>query len=308
MSDSTQRTTAEDVTQGLDLSGQIALVTGCTAGIGMESMRVLALRGAHVLATGRTQAKVERVCQAMPGTITPLALELTDLDSVNRCAATIASMGIVPDIVMCNAGVDNFGGIEFVSGIEKVFFTNFLSHFVLVNNLLPNMLRRGGGRLVHVSSNCAYQTGPKGVPAEGIDFDNLRGEGVFHAQAAYARSKLANALFSFELARRLDGTGVTSNALHPGSILTNIAHSAPTEIRDGIKKYAHRLMTLAQGAATQVYVATRPELSQISGQFFERCQPLCPEGPHFLEDKRLAETLWATAVKMAQGHLVPWLE
>ena len=143
-------------------------------------MRVLALRGAHVLATGRTLGKIIRASEGMTGTITPLALELTDLDSVNRCTTTIAEIGLNPDMVICNAGIYPFGGLELIDGVEKVFFTNFLGHFVLVNNLLPAMQQRGSGRFVHVSSDSAYNQ----APAVGIDFDNLCGEGAFDAGEA----------------------------------------------------------------------------------------------------------------------------
>ncbi len=303
MNNYTKQSTAEEVTEGLDLSGQVALVTGCTAGTGLESMRVLALRGAHVLATGRTIDKVEKACEGMPGTITPLALELTDLDSVNRCAKTVAELNLTPDIVICNAGMDHFGDLELVSGIEIVFFANYLGHFVLVNNVLPGMLDHGAGRIVHVSSNSAFKEPPKGPPPEGIDFDNLRGEGNYDAGAAYGRSKLANALFSFELSHRLKGTGLTSNAIHPGSVLTNIAHSAPKEVREQIKEYAPRLKTPAQGAATQVYVATSPDLAGVSGAFFDNCNLAVIPHSHYLEDRAMAEKLWRVGEEMAGGHM-----
>jgi len=296
--------TAEEVTQGQDLSGRIALVTGCTAGTGQESARVLALRGAQVLATGRTTGKVEEACEGMPGRIMPLALELTDLSSVNRCAQKIAELDLVPDIIICNAGMMTFGDLELVDGIEKMFFVNFLSHFVLVNKLLPGMLKRGAGRIVHVSSDSAYKKDSnKQVSARGIDFDNLRGEGPFDNGALYAQSKLANALFSFELSHRLRGTGLTSNAVHPGSVLTNITHSAPESLRQQVKAYAQHLKTTAQGAATQVYVATSPDLAEVSGAFFADCNPVIIHHSHFLEDKALAERLCRAAEEMTDCHM-----
>jgi len=299
----TKQSTAEEVTEGLDLKGQVALVTGCTNGIGLETMRVLAMRGAHVLATGRSTEKVANTARGMPGTITPLALELTDLDSVNHCAVAVSELGLTPDIVICNAGRDHFGELELISGIEVVFFANYLGHFVLVNNLLPRMLKRGKGRIVHVSSNSAYKEPPKGPPPEGIDFDNLRGEGTYDAGAAYGRSKLANALFSFELSHRLKGTGLTSNAIHPGSVMTNIAHAAPAEMRKALKEYAPRLKTPAQGAATQVYVATSPDLADVSGNFFDNCNLAVIPHPHFLDDKAMAERLWRVGEEMAGNHV-----
>lgn len=298
-----KHTTAHEVTEGLDLSGRVALVTGCTNGIGSETMRVLAQRGAHVLATGRTVAKVENASRGIQGQITPLALELTDLASVNRCASSVNALGLSPDIVILNAGRDHFGDLELVSGIETVFFTNFLGHFVLVNNLLPSMLQKNSARIVHVASNSAYKE-QKGPPPEGIDFDNLRGEGHYDAPAAYGRSKLANVLFAFELADRLMGTRLTSNAVHPGSVFSNIAHAAPDEVRQSIKDYSENLLTTAQGAATQVYVATSPDVGDMSGVFFEVCNPIDTTHLKFVNDRAMGKKLWRVAEEMAKNHLV----
>ena len=263
------------------------------------------MRGAHVLATGRTIKKMQDAAADMSGTITALALELEDLDSVNRCAQTIAGMKLTPDIVICNAGMQTFGDREMIDGIEKMFFVNYLSHFVLVNKLLPGMLERGSGRIVHVSSNSAFKRDPlKQVPPSGIDFDSVRGIGPHDTHVMYAQSKLGNALFSYELSHRLKGTGLTSNALHPGSIYTNIMHSAPESLRQAVKEYAPNLKTPAQGAATQTYVATCADLKGVSGAFFDNCNPVEIDHPHFLEDKALAEKLWSVSADMASGHVM----
>ena len=292
----TKKTTAEEVTEDLNLSGQIILVTGTTAGIGHETMRVLAMRGAHVLATGRTVEKVISASDKMPGTITPVALELTNLTSINRCTSSVLEAGLLPDTVICNAGIYPFGDLELVRGIEKVFFANFLGHFALINDLLPAMLERGTGKFVHVSSDSAY----KQAPACGIDFDNLCGEGKFDAGEAYGRSKLANALFSLELAERLKGTNLTSNAVHPGHIMTNISHSAPLWVKASLSLGRFFLRTVAEGAATQVYVASHPDADKESGCFFETCQPVDFEDTHPIRNRKLAQELWHVATAMSQ--------
>jgi NAD(P)-dependent dehydrogenase (short-subunit alcohol dehydrogenase family) len=129
-----------------------------------------------------------------------------------------------------NAGINTFGeSVELVNGVEKTFVVNYLGHFVLVNRLMPLMNQAQESRIVHVGSMSAYVQ----APAVGIDFDNLRGEGVFDSQEAYGRSKLANALFSLELAARLEGSSVTSNVIHPGLVKTNIARTAPIVLRKG---------------------------------------------------------------------------
>jgi NAD(P)-dependent dehydrogenase (short-subunit alcohol dehydrogenase family) len=293
--------TGEEVTEGLDLSGRVALVTGCNSGLGYETMRVLALRGAHVLGTGRTMAKAAEACASVAGKTTPLALELSDFQSAVDCAAAVAGLGLVPDTLICNAGINTFGELELVNGIEKIFVVNFLGHFVLVNRLLPMMLEAKAGRIVHVSSRSGYRQ----APAVGIDFDNLRGEGQFDAGEAYGRSKLANALFSLELARRLEGSGVTSNAIHPGLVKTNIARTAPTLIRSAFELFGGVIAkSPAEGAATQLYVATNPRLEGVSGAYFEDCNPVQVSGDHHMFDRAMASRLWSVAQDMTADYLV----
>lgn len=292
--------TGEEVTAGLDLNGRVALVTGCNSGLGYETMRVLALRGAHVLGTGRTLDKASAACASVAGRATPLVLELADFQSAVDCAGRVAEMGLAPDILILNAGINTFGELELVNGIEKIFAVNFLGHFVLTHHLLPLMQTAGTGRIVHVSSRSGYQQ----APAAGIDFDNLRGEKTFDAGEAYGRSKLANALFSLELAERLQGSDITSNAIHPGLVKTNIARTAPAPIRTAFKLLGGLIAkTPAEGAATQLYVATHPSLEGVSGAYFEDCKPVTVSGPHHMTDKPMAEQLWQVAEEMTGAYL-----
>jgi NAD(P)-dependent dehydrogenase (short-subunit alcohol dehydrogenase family) len=291
--------TAEEVTAGLDLNGSTALVTGCNSGLGYETMRVLALRGAHVLGTGRTLDKAARACASVAGKTTPLALELSDFDSVVDCAAAVRALGVRLDMLICNAGINTFGELELVDGVEKIFVVNYLGHFVLVNRLLPIMLAAGTGRIVHVGSRAAYRQ----APAVGIDFDNLRGEGTFDASEAYGRSKLANALFSLALAERLEGSGVTSNVVHPGLVNTDIARTAPAVMRIAFDLVGPLFAkTPAQGAATQVYVATSPLLQGVSGAYFVDCNPVTVSGDHHMFDSVMAQRLWSEALAMTAGY------
>ncbi|MFT7048680.1 MAG: NAD(P)-dependent dehydrogenase (short-subunit alcohol dehydrogenase family) [Halioglobus sp.] len=293
--------TAEDVTAGMNLSGKVAMVTGCNSGLGFETMRVLALRGAHVIGTGRTLDKARKACESVAGKTTPLALELSNFQSAVDCADAVAGLGLAPDILICNAGINTFGELELVGGIEKIFVVNFLGHFVLVNRMLPLLASAQPSRIVHVGSCSGY----KQAPAQGIDFDNLRGEKVFDAGAAYGRSKLANALFSLELAKRLQGSGVTSNVIHPGLVQTNIARTAPVFMRKAFDWFGGFIAkTPAQGAATQVYVATNPALKGVSGAYFEDCNAVSVSGEHHMFDEPMAKRLWQTAEKMTQGYLL----
>lgn len=293
--------TAEEVTAGMDLSGKVAMVTGCNSGLGYETMRVLALRGAHVIGTGRTLEKATKACESVVGKTTPLALELSDFRSAIECASAVAGLGLVPDILICNAGINTFGELELVDGIEKIFRVNFLGHFVLVNHMLPLLTSAQPSRIVHVGSRSGY----KQAPAQGIDFDNLRGEKVFDAGAAYGRSKLANALFSLELAKRLEGSGVTSNVIHPGLVKTNIARTAPVFMRKAFDWFGGIIAkTPAQGAATQVYVATNTALQGVNGAYFEDCNAVSVSGEHHMFDEPMAKRLWQSAEHMTKGYLL----
>lgn len=295
-----KNSTAEEVTRGVDLSGQVAMVTGCNSGIGYETMRVLALRGAHVIGTGRTMAKASAACDSVQGKTTPLALELSDFQSAVDCATAVRELDMPLDMLICNAGINTFGDLELVGGIERHFVVNFLGHFVLVNQLVPYLLEHDKGRIVHVGS----QSGYKRAPAAGIDFDNLRGEREFDAMEAYGRSKLANALFSLELARHLDGTGVSSNVVHPGLVQTNIGRTAPALLRRAFDLLGGMFAKSPQeGAATQVYVATSEALEGVNGAYFEDCNPVQISGDHHMFDQMMAKNLWQVAEEMTAGYL-----
>jgi NAD(P)-dependent dehydrogenase (short-subunit alcohol dehydrogenase family) len=292
--------TAEEVTSGLDLSGMTALVTGCNSGLGLETMRVLALRGAHVIGTGRTLEKARNACDSVEGETTPLALELSDFQSVVHCAESISASRRVPDMLILNAGINTFGDLERVGGVEKMFVVNHLGHFVLVNRLLTMLLASDRARIVHVGSRSAYRQ----APAAGIDFDNLRGEGEFDAGEAYGRSKLANALFSLELARRLEGSGLTSNVIHPGLVKTNIARTANAFIRGAFELVGPLIAkTVEEGAATQVYVAAHPLVANVSGAYFEDCNPVTLSGRHHVFDADMAKRLWSVSEEMTRPFL-----
>jgi NAD(P)-dependent dehydrogenase (short-subunit alcohol dehydrogenase family) len=215
--------TAEEVTQGVDLTGRLAVVTGATSGLGLETLRVLALRGAHVVATGRTTARAAEACAAAaPGRSTPLALDLEDWPGVVKAAAAVAALGRPVDILICNAGLMDPPELRLVNGIEQQFAVNHLGHFILANRLMPSLLAAPQGRVVVVSSALYAQ-----APAEGIAFNNLDGSRGYDARRMYGQSKLANALFALELARRMQSSPVTANTLHPGVSNTNLDRSNP---------------------------------------------------------------------------------
>jgi NAD(P)-dependent dehydrogenase (short-subunit alcohol dehydrogenase family) len=276
--------TADEVTRGLDLHGRTMLVTGCNSGLGRETARVLALRGARVIGTGRTVDKAREGLQPSTGDVLPLACELSQPASVRACVDAIKRDGARLDAVICNAGIMALPELRQAYGIELQFFTNHIGHFMLVNGLVDQLAP--AGRVVVVSSNAHRR-----APAAGIELDNLSGARDYEPWKAYGQSKLANILFTKELARRLGDGGRTVNTLHPGVIATNLGRALP-----GVARLALRVATplvmkdAAQGAATQVYLATNPAVARVTGQYFSDCNRAEPRP--IASDAGLAVRLW----------------
>ena len=288
-SDFGKRSTAEDVTDGVDLTAQVALVTGVNSGIGTETLRVLAERGAHVIGTARTLEKAQQGCSHAAGATTPLACELTDLDSIRACVAAVSNRFGKLDIVVANAGIMALPRLEQVRGIEKQFATNHLGHFLLVTALMDRLA--DNARVVMVSSE-----GHKGAPKEGIQFDNLSGESGYGALRAYGQSKLANILFARSLASRLPGRG-TANALHPGVIRTNLGrHINPLLAALLGVFFMPFAKSVAQGAATSCLLAANPTLEGITGSYYSDCHEAASSA--HAKDDALAERLWAVSEEL----------
>lgn len=292
--------TAEEVTEGIDLTGRIAVVTGCNSGIGFETMRVLAMRGAYVIGTGRTLEKAQAACGRVKGVTTPVQLELADFESVVRCAEQIRAMNSPIDMLICNAGMRG-AERETVYGLEKHFVVNHLGHFILVNRLLDRLYFAWQGRVVVVGSRAAYRSAPE----DGIQFGDLRATRNYSASRAYAHSKLANILFSYELARLLKGTRITSNSLHPGVINTNIDRNVAPILQTAFAMLTSISgKTIEQGAATTCYVATASELGNISGEYFEDCNAVRVEGDNHMHDREMASRLWVVSEELTREYLV----
>ena len=292
--------TAEEVTEGLDLSNNVAVITGCNSGIGFEAMRVLALRGAYVIGTGRTLDKAKAACAKVTGSTSAVQLELSEFDSVVACAKTIRGLNAPIDMLICNAGMRG-GDLAQINGVEKHLMVNHLGHFLFVNHLIDRMYYADQGRVVIVGSRAAY----RGAPDDGIEFDNISGVRDYSVSKAYGQSKLANALFSLELSRRLRGSRITSNALHPGVINTNIARGESALLRRLFGVYTSiRGKTIEQGAATTCYVAASPVLGEVSGAFFEDCNAVEVTGDHHLHDTAMAERLWQLSETLAGDYLI----
>jgi WW domain-containing oxidoreductase len=274
-------TTAEEVTNGLDLGGQTWLITGCNSGLGYETARVLGLRGAKIVGAARTEQKAKDALDALGLEGVPLACELSNLASVKAAVQQVEDQGIVLDGIIANAGIMALPELQQQDGIELQFFTNHVGHFVLVTGLLEQLTDTG--RVVILSS--AAHTMAK---ERGIELDNLSGETDYHAWRMYGRSKLANILFALSLAHRFEqeGSQRTANSLHPGVIQTNLTRHMP----GGFDFTKIREKSIGQGAATQCFVATHPSLAGVSGKYFSDCQQTEPI-PVAL-DLAVAEQLW----------------
>ena len=282
--------TAEEVTAGTDLSGKTIVVTGCNSGIGLETMRVLALRGAHVIGTARTLERGQEACASVKGKATPVVLELSDFDSVVACANAIRAMSTPIDALVCNAGL-LLTDLQQARGLELQFVVNHLGHFILVNRLRERVVAAPQGRVIVVGS-VAHQY----VPPGGIQFDNLSGKGW--ERQAYGHSKLANGLFSLELSKRLAGTRATSNSLHPGVVATNIMRNMS---RGGGGGFGG-METPAQGAATSCYLASSPALARVTGQYFADCNPA--EQSAYQKDPAMAAKLWQVSTELTRAYLI----
>jgi len=289
--------TAEEVTLGLDLRGKTALVTGVNSGIGYETMRVLALRGAHVLGTARTEEKGRVACDSVAGETTPLVLELSDFHSIVACADRVRAMGVGIDVLVCNAGAI-FSELQQIGGLEAHFVVNHLGHFVLANRLLEQVIAAPQGRVVMVGSRAH-----RSAPEEGIRFDDLSGVSWFDRGAAYGHSKLANGLHSHELARRLEGSRATSNVVHPGVVRTNIARNLPRWQQAAFRLYGRFFVkSVEEGAATTCYVATHPDLENVSGCYFADSNPATPS-PN-MQDAEMASRLWQVSEDLTRDYLL----
>lgn len=289
--------TAEEVTEGIDLSGKTFAITGANSGLGYETMRVLALRGAHVIGIARTQDKADKACATIQGETTPVFLDLADWDSIVVCAERIRAMNIPLDGLINNAGVMALPDLELVNGVEKQFAINHLGHFILVNQLRNTVLEAPQGRFVMLSSE-AHR-----FAENGIEFDNLDGARGYEPWKAYGVSKLANALCARELARQIEHTDATSNSVHPGVIMTNLSKHLPAWQQWAGKYLGWMFMKdIPEGAATSCYVATSKDLVGVRGYYFADCNVNEGETP-YIHDDAMAKKLWQVSEELTRDYL-----
>jgi len=258
--------TTDEVLAGVDLRGKRMVVTGVSAGLGIETARALAAHGAHVVGTARDLAKAEaatagvrQAAAAHGGAFELVELDLAHLQSVRRCAQTLLDQGALLDVIIANAGVMATPFGKTADGFETQFGTNHLGHFVLINRLAP--LIRPGGRVVMLSS--------AGHRIANVDLhDPNFAQTAYDALIAYGRSKTANSLFAVGFDQRHRQRGVRATAVHPGAIQTELArHMEP----GALENFTFQYKTIPQGAATSVWAAVVASAEVIGGRYCENC-------------------------------------
>jgi NAD(P)-dependent dehydrogenase (short-subunit alcohol dehydrogenase family) len=272
------------------LDGKVCLVTGATSGIGAATARELARRGATLVLVGRDPGRcareVRRIERVAPAArVEALVADLSSQAEVRRLADGFAARHPRLDVLVNNAGARFVRRELTVDGIERTFALNHLAYFLLTLLLRERLLASASARVVNVSSSA--HAGWE------LDFEDLQGERHYERLEAYCRSKLANLLFTFELARRLAGSRVTANALDPGTVATNLGMETGwlrVKARNLLKR---SLLTPEQGARTPVHLASAPELTGVNGRYFAECKVVEPSAA--ARDEAAAARLWATS-------------
>ncbi len=276
------------------MDGKICLVTGATSGIGLAAASALAALGAEVAVVGRNPAKTERVAakiRAESGNarVEAFLADFADLEQVRRLAAAVHERFEHLDVLVNNAGAFFLRREMTPYGVEKTFLVNHLAAFLLTNLLLERLRAAPAARVVNVSS-VAHRSAV-------LDLEDLAFSRGYSGMKAYARSKLANILFTRELARREAGTALTVNALHPGVVATGIwkAGFAPVDrlAQWGMARFA---LTPEEGADTLLYLATSPEVAGVSGKYFVKRKPVMPS--EAARDDALARRLWEVSERL----------
>jgi retinol dehydrogenase 14 len=269
------------------IAGRTVLVTGATAGIGKATALGLAAMGAHVAITGRDRGRTEgaagEIRAATGGQVDAFVADLSSQSEVRRLADDVLQSLDRIDVLLNNAG--GYWNTRHITAdeLERTFAVNHLAPFLLTNLLLDRLKQSSPARVITVSSH---------AHAEGrIDFDDLQNERSYSGVRAYNQSKLANILFTYELARRLQSTSVTANALHPGVVSTSFGAEDPSRVQRLFVPFMRPFMkTPTQGAATSIHLASAPDLEQVTGRYFVHSKPKKSSPASY--DEAAAARLW----------------
>ncbi len=274
-------------------STNVCLITGGTSGIGAAAALEIARTGATVVIVGRTTRRcihrVNKIKRRVPGAqLDYFVADLSSQMQVRRLAAEFAARYPRLDILINNAGAYFAKRKVSVDGLEMNFALNHMAYFLLTTLLLDRLKESPSGRIVVVSS---------GAHANGkIEYDDLQMAQNYSLGRAYAQSKFANVLFTYALARRLEGTRITVNALHPGLVATNLGHNnnwLRTKMRNWLKR---DILSPEEGAKTVVYLAVSPEVEGVSGKYFYECKAIPSSNESYVETNQ--EQLWQVSEKL----------
>ncbi len=278
-----------------EFGGRTFLVTGGNTGIGRATALGLARLGGRVYIACRSVTRGEEAAASIRDStgnesVWVLPLDLADLESVRSCAAEFLARGEPLHVLVNNAGLAGVRGVT-RQGFELTFGVNHLGHFLLTNALLGRITESAPARVVNVASDAHYG-------AKGIDFDTLRrpARGIT-GMHEYSVSKLCNVLFTEELARRTAGTGVTTYAVHPGVVASDIWRRVPWPVRPIMTR---RMLSVTQGAQTSLYCATSPDVAEDSGKFYEKCAERVPSP---VATPELARALWERSEEWTAPYL-----
>ncbi|HEX8439399.1 SDR family oxidoreductase [Archangium sp.] len=276
------------------MEGKVCLITGATSGIGLESARALARQGATVVLSGRDKGRGEAALAEVRRTVPDAKLDLmladlTSLASVRQLARDFQRKYSKLDVLLNNAGLVIDRRKLTPDGLEATFATNHLSHFLLTNLLLGLLESSGAARVVNVSSE-AHRLGS-------VDFlDDPQAERGYSTMKVYGNSKLANILFTRGLKRRLEGTKVTANSLHPGVVRTGFGLNSEGFFKHLVKLTAPFMLSAEGGARTSVFLASSPEVDGVSGKYFIKSK--VAKESKAAQDDAATEKLWQRSAEL----------
>ena len=279
------------------LQGKTCVMTGATSGIGLAAAVELAARGARLVLVARNPARADDAVRAIHARTPNAPIEIVRGDLAKLAEVRDAADAILarcPEIHLLwnNAGVVKLRRELTADGFEAMFGVNHLAYFVMTSRLQDRLRATPGARIVNTASD-AHRFGGA------LDFDDLQSERSFGPFKTYGRSKLCNILWTRELARRLDGSGVTANCFHPGGVATRLGQTDASWTRVFGKVIGLFMLTPEQGASTGVFLATAPELANVSGRYFAKSREKKPAS--YAQDDAAAKRLWDASEKLVAG-------
>jgi len=284
-------------TAAADMTGRTCMITGATSGIGKAAALGLARLGASLVLVGRSRDRGERTLEEVQRVSTSgeVDLRLADLSSqaeIRQLVKDFLATGHPLHVLLNNAGLINRRREESVDGIEMTFAVNHLAYFLLAELLRERLQTSAPARIVNVASDAHEQAGGR------LDFDDLESRRRYGFMRVYAKSKLANILFTRELARRLEGSGVTANCMHPGFVGTNFARNNGPIESAAMLLLRPFIRSPEKGAETAIHLCVSREVTGVSGQYFHDCRALRPRD--YAENDEDARSLWEVSEGMTR--------